>query len=165
MLRNSAINIVLKIALSISLLYVVLAGFLAPQNVTSRWPSFISGPSNEAILGGITSIISIFFIAWLFSGKKKFSAVASVTISILISILFNISDLSYIFQVSPLFLIGLALSLRYYPRIRVIAQTRVTPLNNITPIDEYGDHDDTDTDVVESDIHAEHDQHIFIPKE
>lgn len=173
MLRNSAINIVLKVGLSISLLFTALAGFVVPQNVSARWPSFMVNPSSEYLIGIFTSIVCLALVVWLFSSKKKFIAAISTTTAVALAGLFNITDIAYIFQISPLFFIGLALSLRYYPRIRVLTQTKVTPLTNVTPIDIDGEHFSEEsedgssehlTEVVESDIHAEHDQHIFIPK-
>lgn len=173
MLRNSAINIVLKVGLSISLLLTALAGFVVPQNVSARWPSFIVNHSNEYLIGIFTSIVCLALVVWLFSSKKKFIAASSITVAIALAGLFNITDFSYLFELSPLFFISLALTLRYYPRIRVLTQTKVTPLTHVSHIDIDGEHFSEETEdgssehitgVVEADIHAEHDQHIFIPK-
>lgn len=192
MIRNSAINLSLKVGLTVPLAYTALAAVVVPEKVLSYWPEFISSNINESILVFASGLAALGMIGWIFSGKKKFAAAVTLTVLLALGGLVNITNIPFLVSLAPLFFIAAALSLRYYPRIRIISRTRVTPLVHLTPIDEDGEHlaeiededdyndyedDDSDDDsdgkstpgsatiVVESDIHTEHDQHIFVPKQ
>lgn len=164
MLRNSAINLCLKLGLALPLLYATLAAFVVPDHVLSLWPTFISTKFNESILVFISGLATFALVVWLFSRKWKFQCAISITILIALVGLLNITNIPFVMTLAPLFFIAAGLTLRYYPRIRIMTQTRVTPLAHITPLDDLDDEDD-EGEVVESDIHAEHDQHIFVPKQ
>jgi uncharacterized membrane protein len=171
MLRNSIINLVLKIALCISLLYVTLASFISPNIVVLKWPHFISDKVSEQSLAQFTGLLSITLIVWLLSGKKKFLSSITIGICVVLTILVNITvNVSFVFSILPLLFISIALALRYYPRIRVVVQTKVTPLGQVstTEVKMEGDGqaaDVTDLGIAESEVHIEHDQHIFISKQ
>lgn len=178
MLRNSIINLTLKIGLCFSFLYTALAALVVPERVVAHWPGFIVRLVSEQTLASFTGLCALALIIWLFSGSRKFESALTSTIVIAVTILFNFSiggdSVSYIFSIVPLLSIGLALSLRYYPRIRVVVQTKVTPLTNVSPIDEHGRHPDeqsidvtdlgaSESTISASGIHVDHDQHLFIP--
>lgn len=136
MLRNSVINIILKTGLSLSLLYAALASVFAPAIVVSRWPFIISNQVSEGTLSFFTGLACLVCIAWLFSGKKKFAATMTVTVALALTGLFNILSVSFLFSIAPLFFIALALSIRYYPRVRIVSETMITPLHPINPLHE-----------------------------
>ncbi|MCF7865408.1 MAG: hypothetical protein K9M11_02800 [Candidatus Pacebacteria bacterium] len=161
MLRNSVINFTLKIALAFPLFYSGLAALIVPDHVLSFWPTFISSNINESVLIFLSGFCSFALIGWLFSNKIPFASTTTAGIIFAVVGIFNITDVPFIIDLAPLFLISLALSFRYYPRIRVIAQTKVTSLANVTV---HEDESITES-VTESGIHTEHDQHIFIPKQ
>ncbi len=158
----------LKLALSISLLFAALASLITPETVVAKWPDFITTRINEQSVAEITALLCVILTVWLLSGKKKFSSSILTGIFILLTIVVNITYVSFVFSILPLFFISIALSLRYYPRIRVVVQTKVTPLTKISDIEHSPDNqaaDVTDLGVVESDTHIEHDQHLFISKQ
>jgi hypothetical protein len=173
MLRNSIINFTLKLGLAFSLFYAGLAAFVVPDHVLSFWPLFISKNANESALVFVSGFCSFALIGWLFSKKMQFSSAVTTGSAIALVGLFNITNVPFIVDLAPLFFISLGLSFRYYPRIRVIAQTKVTSLASVT-VHENMDDDQMagkDSDlgesvqsIVESGVHTEHDQHIFIPK-
>lgn len=179
MLRNSIINFTLKIGLSFSLFYTVLASIVVPEHVISFWPNFLSSNLNESFLVFLTGLFAFGFIVWIFSNKFQFVSVVSITVVLALAGIFNLTNVPFIVDVAPLFFISLALSLRYYPRVRVIVQTKVTPLASITVHDDLdevassaskvasgADNESNSVEsVVESDTHLEHDQHIFVPKQ
>lgn len=129
MLRNPLINISLKVGLSISLLYTALASIIVPDSVISRWPLFISHRVGEGTLASFTSIACIALIIWLFFGKKQFQPAVASLICITLTGIFNILSVDFLFSLAPLFFISLALCLRYYPRVRIVGETMVTPLH------------------------------------
>lgn len=159
MLRNSVINFTLKLGLAFPLFYAGLASLVVPQHVLSFWPTFIASNINETVIIILSGLCSFGLIGWLFSNKKQFASAVTTGSAFALVGLFNIKNVPFIIDLAPLFFIALALSFRYYPRIRVIAQTKVTSLANVTDLDE-----EVET-VVESGVHTEHDQHIFIPKQ
>jgi hypothetical protein len=130
MLRNTIINIVLKIGLSISLLYASLASFIVPATVIEYWPNFISNNVSENFLSIFTGIVSLVYIVWIFSGRYRFASVSSLSIIFILFGISNIYNVGLLFNIAPIFCISLALSLRYYPRVRIVAQTKVTPLED-----------------------------------
>jgi len=132
MLRNSVINIILKVGLSISLLYAAVAALVVPAEVTSRWPLFVTHRVDEGTLASFTGIVCVALIIWLFFGSRKFVSALPTLICIALTGLFNVASVggvSFIFSLAPLFFIALALCFRYYPRIRIVSETYVTPLH------------------------------------
>lgn len=173
MLRNSIINFTLKVGLAFSLFYTVLASIIVPDHVISFWPNFLASNLNESFLVFLTGLISFGLICWVFSNKLQFASAVTTGAMLALTGIFNISNVPFIIDLAPLFFISLALSFRYYPRVRVIAQTKVTSLATVTvhdDLDEVSPHTVSDESnsvetVVESGIHEEHDQHIFVPKQ
>lgn len=173
MLRNSIINFTLKLGLSFSLFYAGLAALIVPDHVLSFWPTFLSSNLNESFLVFLSGIVCFGLIGWIFSKKIQFTSAVTTGILIALVGLFNLTNVPFIVDLAPLFFISLALSLRYYPRVRVVAQTKVTSLATVTvhdDLDEVSPHTISDESnsvetVVESGIHEEHDQHIFVPKQ
>lgn len=188
MLRNTLINFTLKFGLAISLVYTGLEALVVPDNILKYWPEFLSSNIHDSVLVLITTLACLALVVWLFSNKGQFASVLTFSSLVAIIGIANITDVPFLIDIAPLFFISVALSLRYYPRIRVVAQTKVTPLANITipeqqtykeesidinntGIKEKGGEKNkeemqthTET-VIESDIHTEHDQHIFVPKQ
>ncbi len=122
MLRTGAINLVLKIGLILSSLVFAIFSFIQGAAVIQYYPSFIIniiGESTTLILGGL---VSICLATWLLSRKQRFAAVATYFVLLSIGILFNITSLTFLGMVWPLWCISFALALRYYPRIRVLAK-------------------------------------------
>jgi hypothetical protein len=129
MLRNSVVNILLKVGLALPLLYTALAAFVVPARVITRWPLFVTHHVDESTLTVFTGIVCVAFVIWLFFGTRKFISAATLTLCIGLTILFNIKSESFVFGLAPLFFIALALSIRYYPRVRVVSETFLTPLH------------------------------------
>jgi hypothetical protein len=173
MLRNSIINFTLKLGLAFSLFYTGLACIIVPDYVILYWPNFLSSNLSESFLVFTSGLVSFGLIAWLFSNKFQFASATTTTALFAITGLFNITNVPFIVDLAPLFFISLALSLRYYPRVRVIAQTKVTPLASVTVHDDLDevssntnlDENNSTETVVEADTHLEHDQHIFVSKQ
>ncbi|MDQ5912004.1 MAG: hypothetical protein QG568_217 [Patescibacteria group bacterium] len=173
MLRNSIINFTLKLGLAFSLFYTGLACIIVPDYVILYWPNFLSSNLSESFLIFMSGLVSFGLIAWIFSNKLQFASSTTMTVLLVLAGLFNLTNVPFIVDIAPLFFISLALSLRYYPRVRIIAQTKVTPLASVTVHDDLdevssapnsSENNSTET-VVESDTHLEHDQHIFVPKQ
>lgn len=163
MLRNIAVNAVLKIGLILPLAYAGLAALVIPDKVLTFWPSFVVNNLNESFIIFVSGVLPFALIIWICSHRRDFASALTITILIFLTGITNIKNVPFLIDLAPLFFISLALSLRYYPRIRIMAQTKVTPLTNITIEDE--DLEEKIESVVESEIHREHDQHIFIPKQ
>jgi len=155
MLRNTLINLTLKIGLMISLLYSSLAAFVVPAKVVEYWPSFISNNLSEGFLSLFTGLLALVYILWIFSAKYRFQVFSSLSTIIALFAISNFSNVGLLFSIAPIFSITLALSLRYYPRIRVVAQTKVTPLDidGEAEIDEESSNQNSEKD---------HDQHLFV---
>lgn len=128
MLRNSVINITLKIGLSLALLYTALDSFLMPADVLLKWPAFIVHRVDEGTLASFTGIVCLGLIVWLFFGSRKFTSAVTTLVCISLTGLFNILSVSFLFGLAPLFFITLALCFRYYPRVRIVGETLITPL-------------------------------------
>ena len=163
MLRNIAVNAVLKVGLILPLAYSGLAALVIPDKVLTFWPSFLVDHLNNSFLIFVSGLGPFILIAWLCIKRKNFASALTITILMALIGLSNIKDVPLLVELTPIFFIGLALSLQYYPRIRVTGQTRVTPLVGITIDDD--ELEEKIEAVVESEIHTEHDQHIFIPKQ
>ncbi len=158
MLRNSLISLILKIGLSISLLYASLASFVVPALVVEKWPNFISQNLSEVFLSTLTGLMALFYIVWLFSRKYRFTATASLSVIIVLFALSNVRQVPLLFDLGPLLAISAALSLRYYPRVRVVTQTKVSTLSHDGTHDHVKDRNGSRTA-----NEKDHDQHLFIP--
>ncbi len=145
MLRTYVISFISKIGLAVPLLYAFISTTLNQSAVISAWPRFISKHINEDALIFLTALGSLFLLIWMFSGKKKFE---SALTNLVILILITLTNLNLIFQLIPLIALALGLTLRYYPRIRVVAETKIS-----IPKENGGVHKTDD-----------HDQHIFVPE-
>lgn len=168
MLRNSLINFTLKLGLAFALVYAGLASIAVPDQVLSFWPSFLSSHLNQSFLIFLSGIGCFSLVGWIFSNKMQFTSAVTTSAIFALTGIFNITDVPFLVGLAPLFFISTALALRYYPRVRVIGQTKVTTLANITFHNtENGNKPEGQTveSVVESGTHEEHDQHIFIPKQ
>ncbi len=122
MLRTGAINLVLKIALISSSLVFALFSFAQGATVIQYYPSFIINTLNESTTLILGSLLSMSLAIWLLSRKQRFAAITTYFIILSIGMLFNITSLTFLGMVWPLWCISLALTLRYYPRIRVLAK-------------------------------------------
>jgi hypothetical protein len=158
MLRTYIINIISKIGLATPLLYVTALSLISPDRVTSRWPYFFSHHVHETTLALFTALISIGLIIWLFTEKLRFEASIAILASLFFTGIFNLSDTELLFTLVPLFCIALSLSLRYYPRIRVVVETQVTISK------EHKDPSTGTSNTPTDHTHTtnDHDQHLFI---
>ncbi len=156
MLRTSIINFVSKIGLSIPLLYTIFESFFNPDEVVSRWPNFFSHHVNQNALVLITGISAIALLVWMFSNRYKFNAVITIFCGFVLTLLINITDLRLLFNSIPALCLALGLSLRYYPRVRVIAPTKVTVSKEHLDLHNEIRQPPTNPD-------NDHDQHLFVP--
>jgi hypothetical protein len=154
MLRTSIINFISKIGLIVPFLYTLFITFLDPQRIVVRWPDFLSRHVNENALVLITGLVSVSIVIWIFSNRLKFAAAAAALISMSLVLITNITDPKLLFESVPAFCLALGLTLRYYPRIRVIAGTKVTRPTSHT----YKKADGTQVEM------SDHDQHLFVPE-
>lgn len=148
MLRTYVINFISKIGLAVPFLYTFLSTLFNQSVVVSMWPRFISKHINEDALVLLTALGSLFLIIWMFSGKKKFESALTNLVAILLVLFINVSDINLVFQLIPLIALSLGLALRYYPRVRVVAETKIS-----IPKENGGVHKTDD-----------YDQHIFVPE-
>lgn len=150
MLRHSLVSFILKVGLSLSLLYGALFCFLKPLDAVSFFPSLLTHSTDDRAIIYICGILSLALIAWIFSGTKKFASSFTTTIVLGLVGLINITNISFLFKLGPSFMIALALVLRYYPRIRVISKTKTPGSNKKVSIF---------TAINESDTEAEENEH------
>lgn len=120
MIRNSAINLLLKIGLAISSLVFAIVSFVRSNEILFYYPQFIISILGDAVTLIFGSIMSVVLAIWILSQKQKFAAVFTYMTLIGIGMIFNMGSLVFLAITWPLFCIAGALSLRYYPRIRVI---------------------------------------------
>ncbi len=147
MLRNSAISLILKIGLSLSsIMFAVLSIFRA-SDILSYYPNFLISLFGDLFVLILGACIALFLSIWIFSAKHKFAAVFTYAIALLLGIFTNISSLTFLAIAWPLFCMSLALSLRYYPRIRVIIPGKNGEEKmKIVPIAPPAEGDDTEND-------------------
>ncbi len=122
MLRTGAINLVLKVGLMLSSIVFAIMSFVQGTTIIQYYPDFLInliGESATLILG---SLVALCLALWLLSRRQRFAAVTSYLVLLTVGILFNLTSLSFLGMVWPLWCISFALSLRYYPRIRVLAK-------------------------------------------
>lgn len=148
MLRTYIINTISKVGLAASFVYTLLLTLFDASKIISAWPHFISRHINENALVLLTASTVIFMTIWMFSGKRRFESALTNFVIIFLTTVVHVDDIHFVFQLIPLLCISLGLALRYYPRIRVVAETKIS-----IPKENGGVHK---TD--------EHDQHIFVPE-
>lgn len=122
MLRTSSINLVLKIGLMISSLMFAVLSFSEGTIIIAYYPKFITEIIGETTTLIIGSLIAIIMTLWLLSRKQRFAATATYTVLLGLGMLFNLTSLNFLGITWPLFCMAFALSLRYYPRIRVLSK-------------------------------------------
>lgn len=120
MIRNSAINLILKIGLALSSIVFAILSYVQASSILAYYPNFIISIFGEIPSLIIGSIIALLLAFWILSRKHKFAAAFSYVIMLGIGMLANITSFTFVAITWPLFCIAIALSLRYYPRIRVI---------------------------------------------
>lgn len=139
MLRNSAINLVLKIGLGLTCIGFALCSLIYPNIILEFYPQFVPN-----IIGDLTTLIagsiaSLFMAAWIFSHRHKFACFFTFLILIFLAILANLTSLRFVSVAWPLLIISLALAIRYYPRVRIIVPHKDGERMRIVPIiDEDG---------------------------
>ncbi len=120
MLRNSAINFVLKAGLAIACLAFAAYSFAYPNTVLEFYPQFISDIIGDLAVLIIGAAVAVFMAGWIFSRKHKFACVSTLLILLSLAILANLTTLRFVSVAWPLLVISLALTIRYYPRVRII---------------------------------------------
>ncbi len=120
MLRTSAINLVLKVGISAASLGFALLSFLKGTEIVAYFPRFITYIFGETVSLILGALIAVVMTVWLMSRRHKFAAAFTYTILIGLGMLFNLTSLTFISITWPLFCMSLALTIRYYPRVRVI---------------------------------------------
>ncbi|MES3005781.1 MAG: hypothetical protein V4664_02430 [Patescibacteria group bacterium] len=120
MLRQSLASLVQKIGLSLSFVYATLIAFFRPIEATSYYPRLSYWSTDITALVGIGGFLSLVMAVWIISNRKKFLANLIATALLSLAILINITKLHFILSVTPVLALALSLTIRYYPRVRVI---------------------------------------------
>lgn len=144
MLRQSLVGFVLKLGLGFSLLYAAFFSFLKPIEAIPFYPSFLATSIDDRGVVYVIGIATLGLVGWMFSGKRKFLSSLTVTVLIGLVALINITEISFFFKVAPSFAIALALTLRYYPRIRVITKSAMPGSHKKVSITELISEDESD---------------------
>ncbi len=145
MLRNSAINFVLKLGLGLTSLGFALYSLAYPNVILEFYPQFVPDLIGDLATLIIGSVVTLFMAVWIFSRRHKFACSFTFLILIFLAIIANLTSLRFVSVAWPLFIISLALSIRYYPRIRVIVPHKDGERMRIVPIN---DEDDSEKDKV-----------------
>ncbi len=125
MIRTSAINLVLKVGLAITSIAFAVLSFFKATDIIVFYPEFITNIFGELFTIALGAAVAIVLAIWLLSRKHKFAAAFTYTIIIFLAILFNLNSIRFLSVAWPLFCMSFALSLRYYPRIRVIISKKL----------------------------------------
>ncbi len=120
MIRTSAINLVLKVGLAVTSIAFAIASFWKASEIVVFYPNFVIAIFGEMFTLALGAAAALVMGIWLLSRKHKFAAAFTYTILILLAILFNLDSIRFLSTGWPLLCMALALSIRYYPRIRVI---------------------------------------------
>lgn len=120
MLRQSLYSFVQKVGLALSLTYIGILSFLHPIELVPYFPRFLININNETGFISLAGIIAILLALWIISNQFKFYSNLAATVLIGLTSIINITNLRFLFVVAPAFAIALSLTIRYYPRIRVI---------------------------------------------
>jgi hypothetical protein len=164
MLRNSAINFVLKIGLGLSCIGFAIYSIAFPNVIIDFYPHFVPdiiGDMATLILG---SLFAIFMAVWIFSRRQKFACASVFFIIFLVAILANITSLRFVSMIWPLLVISMALAIRYYPRVRIIVphtggeRMRIVPIEPDEKKDGQGADRETSDDVGDADNTDNEDQ-------
>jgi hypothetical protein len=121
MLRQSVASLILKIGISINLLLVALLSFFKPFEIISYYPRFAVNTNNETAVTVTGGIIAIILAIWILSGKYKFTSALTLLIGLCLTLFINFFNLRFVLETAPVFAIALSMTVRYYPRIRVIS--------------------------------------------
>lgn len=124
MLRQSLYSFVQKVGLALSLTYIGILSFLHPIELVPYFPRFLININNETGFISLAGIIAVLLALWILSNRFKFYSNLTAAILIGITGLANITNLRFLFVTAPAFAIALSLTIRYYPRIRVITKPR-----------------------------------------
>ncbi len=104
-----------------------LLAFLRPIDIVGLYPHAIINSSNETGFITISGILALLLAAWILSNRFKFFSNLTMTILVALTALINLTNLRLLFMLAPIFALALGLTVRYYPRIRVIDKS-ATPL-------------------------------------
>lgn len=120
MLRQSLASAVQKIGLSLSFIYATLIAIFRPAEAAQYYPRFNFWSTNITSVVTIGGVICFILAIWIISNRKKFLANLIATIILGLAMLINITKLHLILSLTPVFALALSLTIRYYPRVRVI---------------------------------------------
>lgn len=120
MLRQSLASLVQKIGLSFSFLYAMLIAFFRPVEAVQYYPRIAYWQTNITSVVIVGGFICLLMAVWVISNRKKFLANLIATIVIGLAALINITKLHFVLSITPVFALALSLTIRYYPRVRVI---------------------------------------------
>lgn len=126
MLRQSLASLVQKIGLSLSFLYATLIAFFRPAVAVQYYPRLSYWQTNITSVVIVGGIVCLIMTLWIISNQKKFLANLIATIIIGLAVLVNITKLHFVLSLTPVFALALSLSIRYYPRVRVIETSHRT---------------------------------------
>lgn len=125
MIRTSAINLVLKAGLVVTSFIFAIISILNISRISIYYPDFAISIFGETFMVLFGALIAIALAIWLLIRKYKFTAAFTYTILVFLGMLFNLNSIRFLSVAWPLFCMSLALSLRYYPRIRVIISKKL----------------------------------------
>ncbi len=165
MLRNSAINFVLKAGLGVTCLGLAIFSFAYPNVILDFYPQFMPDLIGDLATLIIGALIALFLAIWVFSRKHKFACAFVFFILILTAMIGNITSLRFISVAWPLLVISTALAIRYYPRVRIIVPHKDGERMRIVPIkpDEPNDEENVEDEVVMDE--AESKPSVIAPKQ
>lgn len=146
----------LKVGLALSSIVFAIVSFTRASDILSYYPNFIISIFGDLLTLAFGAIISIFLAVWVLARKHKFASAFTYMLVIGLGMLANITSLTFLAVAWPLFCIAGALSLRYYPRIRVIIpgkngqeKMKIVPIITIDEVEDEGDGEETKTDIQE----------------
>lgn len=150
MLRNSAINFVLKAGLGVTCLGLAIYSFAYPNVILDFYPQFMPDLIGDLATLIVGALIALFMAIWVFSRRHKFACAFVFFILILTAMIGNITSLRFISVAWPLLIISTALVIRYYPRVRIIVPHKDGERMRIVPIkpDEPNEEENVEDEVV-----------------
>lgn len=120
MLRQSLASLVQKIGLSLSFVFAALIAFFRTIEAVQYYPRWSYSSTDITSIVYTGGFICLLMAIWIISNKAKFWANLTATVFIGLAILFNITKLHFILTLAPVLALALSLTIRYYPRVRVI---------------------------------------------
>lgn len=120
MLRQSLASLVQKIGLSLSFIFATLIAFYRPIEAISFYPRLSFWDTNITAITSVGGIVCFIMAVWIISNKKKFLANLIATILVGLAMITNLTNLHFVLSLIPVFALALSLTIRYYPRVRVI---------------------------------------------